>query len=202
MAGEAREASRYHSRRSRLARIVPAAAAVLVMAAGTAACGRSVVSLPGVGTVKKSNNGKTYTYSNSHGSYSMSGAQKLPSGFPRDVPLPAGGRVSGSESAGSGGQMEYMVYFIVNGNPQGIESAYQSRLQQAGYRISGTSSTDGTYMVGAQGPQWAVEAVATNGSANANANNSGLEPGQSMLELILSDRGSGSTTTTSAGNGG
>ncbi len=183
-----------------LARALPAAAAI-ALAGTVAACGGSSVSVPGVGTVKQSGNGKTFAYSNGKGSYSMSGAQQLPSGFPKDVPLPSGGQVTGSQSAGSGGQMEYMVYFTINGDPQTIANAYQSQLQNAGYQISGTTSTNGSYMVGAQGPTWAVEANVDNSAGGVDSSgSSGLKPGQSMMELIVSNQGGSSTTTTSAGS--
>ena len=186
------------------ARVVHALPAVVVTVAlaGTAtACGGSSVPLPGGGSVKQSANGKTFTYSNGKGSYTMSGSQQLPSGFPKDVPLPAGGQVSGSQSSGSGGQMEYMVSFTINGDPQTICNAYQQQLQQAGYQISGTSSSGNTYMVGAQGATWAVEANVYGAASGVNnASSSGLKPGQSMMELIVSNQG-GSTTTTTSGSG-
>ncbi len=189
-------------RRRGLARALPAVAVTVALAGSAAACGGSSVSLPGGGSVKQSGNGKTFTYSNGKGSYSMSGSQQLPSGFPKGVPLPAGGQVSGSQSAGSGGQMEYMVYFTINGDPQTIASAYQNQLQNAGFQISGTSSTNGSYMVGAQGPTWAVEATVDNAAGGVTSSgSSGLKPGQSMMELIVSNQGGSSTTTTSSGSG-
>ncbi len=186
----------------RVAHALPAVAVTVALAGSAAACGGSSVPLPGGGSVKQSGNGKTFTYSNGKGSYSVSGSQQLPSGFPKDVPLPAGGQVSGSQSAGSGSQMEYMVYFTINGDPQTISNAYQAQLQQAGYQITGTTSTDGSYMVGAQGPTWVVEANVNNAASGVNnSGSSGLKPGQSMMELIVSNQGGSSTTTTSSGSG-
>lgn len=185
---------------ARAARVLPAAGLVLALAAGAAACGGTAV-VPGVGSIKQSPDKKSITYSNKSGSYTMSGNDQLPQGFPRDqVPLPAGYRVSGSQSVGSQGSEEYMVYLTLNGTPQALSDAYQAQLRHAGYQITGTTSTDGTTVVGAQGRTWSVEATVTTNAAGGGSSQS-LRPGQSMMELIVGNANASSGTTTSGGGG-
>ncbi len=137
-------------------------AASLVVGVFLGACGGSkVVNIPGVGSAKV--NGSNVTISS--GGHSLAEGTKLPSSFPKAVPLPQGYRVLGvingsnAASGTSSASTYFEVVVAVTGAPQSAASAYTTQLKSGGFTISSSGGSSATYAVIAKSGQWSVEAV-------------------------------------------
>lgn len=81
------------------------------------------------------------TVGGSNGSLSV--GTKLPAGFPKAVPLPAGSRLLAQVSTGS---KLFDLWFAVNGSQTSVFNAYKAALERAHFSISSTGGIVGSAM--------------------------------------------------------
>lgn len=129
--------------------------------------------------------------------HSFSGAKgSLPAGFPSDVPTPDQSRVL----AGGGSDNNWDVAFAVTGAVDAGTTAYQSKLQAAGYTI-GNVHTGSTQVTGSTGAASTETTVTVTGSAfeaadahwriqvasgnTSSVNRGGLRPGEFGLNITV-----------------
>ncbi|HUY06677.1 MAG TPA: hypothetical protein VMU99_05415 [Acidimicrobiales bacterium] len=82
------------------------------------------------------------TVSGSNGSISV--GTKLPAGFPKSVPLPAGSTLLSQVSTGS---KFFDLWFAVDGTQTAVFNTYKKALEKAGFSISSTGGVAGSAMV-------------------------------------------------------
>jgi hypothetical protein len=128
--------------------------------------------------------------------HSFSGATgALPAGFPSNVPVPDHSRVL----AGAGTNNAWDVAFAVTGSEASGTSAYQAKVQSAGYAISnvqtgsspnagGTGANSSPTTVSAAGSvftaknaQWTMQVV----SAATSSQGTGLKPGEFAINITV-----------------
>jgi hypothetical protein len=128
--------------------------------------------------------------------HNFSGATgELPAGFPTNVPLPDHSRVL----IGGGTNNKWDVAFAVTGSQASETSAYQAKVQSAGYTISnvqtgsppiasgpGANSSPTTVSAAgsaftAKNAQWTMEVV----SAATSSQGTGLKPGEFAINITV-----------------
>jgi hypothetical protein len=138
--------------------------------------------------------------------HSFSGATgALPAGFPSDVPTPDHSRVLG----GGGTNNTWDVAFAVTGSAASETSAYQAKVQSAGYTISnvqtgsspiagGTGANSSPTTISAAGSvftaknaQWTMQVV----SAATSSQGTGLRPGEFAINITVVPASSTTSST-------
>lgn len=116
----------------------------------------------------------------------------LPSGFPSDVPTPAGdARLTTSYSGNDG--MYSLVYSTDNWKP--VTNAYLDDLEAAGFDEE-VASTSADFITGSfVGKGWRVTAYGTDGTVNVT-----VEPLSSTSDTSASDTSTSDTSTSDTGN--
>ncbi len=161
------------------------------IAVGLSACSTHSIHVPGVGSVKYSNNGSNVTIS-SHGNTLAEGTS-LPANFPSTVPLPKGYRVLGvmngnNAATGSSAASAYFdLYLAVSNTSQAAAAtSYEAQLQSSGFTIDnqgGSGSGLSMTVISAKSAQWGVNAVFGNSGGYA----SQLKSGEIGVNLIVSN---------------
>ncbi len=128
-------------------------------------------------TVKSGNT----TVGGSNGSISV--GNKLPAGFPKSVPLPAGSTLLSQVSTGS---KFFDLWFAVNGTQTAVFNAYKSALQRAGFSISSTGGAAGSAMViVSQGSSAGATATVMAHGVVSGVPSSEVKPGQVEVVLVV-----------------
>ncbi len=129
--------------------------------------------------------------SGSSGSASGAAGQ-LPSGFPKDVPVPSNSRVLGGASTGNQSDAAFAV-------PKPFASAtaaYASKLRSAGYTVSnvvsGASGSAAGATFSANDSKWSLQVAA--GTSASSATEGTLKPGEFVLNVTVLPANSTPTT--------
>ncbi len=166
------------------------AAVSIFLGLSVGACSTKTVHIPGVGSIKYSNNGSNVTvYSNGN---SFGEGTKIPSNFPSSVPLPTGYRVlsvmngTNAATASSGATNAFDLYLAAKGTAASLASSYQSQLQSAGFTISNQGSmpnSSSIVVVSAKSGQWSVTAL----FGEAGSYQSELKAGEVSIDLTVAN---------------
>lgn len=103
-------------------------------------------------------------------SYTVGDDAKLPDGWPRDLKLPDGAKLTASSTSASGDGKAYMVTAEISGKVKAAYEDLKSQLTDAGYEIAGDSYTttgDGDFAsLSAKGDAFTVAVSIGSSSAN------------------------------------
>jgi hypothetical protein len=118
------------------------AAGLTIAALVVAGCGSSSSSSNGSGSGSNSSSGGSS--GGSSGSSKLDAAVKYPSGWPSDVPVYSGARLTTQASSTSNGKTSYVMGWETNDSVDKVSSYYQDALAKGDFTIVFNTSSNGT----------------------------------------------------------
>ncbi len=107
---------------------------LLLVTAISIGCGKLSIPTGDGGSISISKDGElTVKGKDGEGSVSISGDQKLPKGFPSDIPIPKGATIEGSLQAKSNGKNSYTVTLTAKQDIEELTELYEKYMDKEGY---------------------------------------------------------------------
>jgi len=156
-----------------------------------AACGghtTTVATSNGTAKISSSANGKSNSVDvkSANGSARLGTGPRLPSGFPKSVPVPSGATLTGSITSTSKGKSVFELSYRLSGNLKAGLASYDAKLKGAGFTLHLSSNASGNTEQDWTSSTWNVIVTGLRASSTSS--------GKAGLTVVLTPRASTTTT--------